>query len=186
MALFALISSRAESGQTLLPDRKTMEMSRIALSAAIAFAISGCATTPTGSDTPGPQNAQACPAASEPDIASLFDRWNNSLKTGNPREVAANYADKSVLLATLSNKPRVTREEKIDYFEHFLENKPSGKINWRTIKIDCTTAIDIGLYTFTLGKTGQEVKARYTFTYKWDGKQWLISTHHSSMMPEKE
>ncbi|MDB5769406.1 MAG: Calcium/calmodulin dependent protein kinase association-domain protein [Collimonas fungivorans] len=163
-----------------------MEISRTVLSAAIAFAITGCAVSPDGTEAPGPQNTQACVATSEADIASLFDRWNSSLQTGNPREVAANYAENSVLLATLSNKPRVTREEQIDYFEHFLVNKPSGKINSRTIKIDCNTAIDIGLYTFTLGKTGQEVKARYTFTYKWDGRQWLITTQHSSFMPEKE
>ncbi len=44
---------------------------------------------------------------SKKEIASLFDRWNNSLKTGDPDKVIANYAKNSMLLPTLSNKPRL-------------------------------------------------------------------------------
>ncbi len=66
------------------------------------------------------------------------------------------------------------------------EDEPFGRIDWRKIDIDCNTAVDVGLYTFTFRKTGSQVKARYTFTYKWNGKQWLITSHHSSAMPEKE
>jgi uncharacterized protein (TIGR02246 family) len=115
----------------------------------------------------------------------LFDRWNRSLQTGDPHQVVANYAEHSVLLPTVSNKPRLTPAEKEDYFQHFLENKPQGVINSRTIEIGCNSAVDAGLYTFTFGTTGAQVKARYTYTYKWDGKQWLITSHHSSAMPEK-
>jgi uncharacterized protein (TIGR02246 family) len=128
--------------------------------------------------------SEVCHPIKEKEVAALFDRWNASLQTGDPKKVAANYAEKSVLLPTVSNKPRLTPEEKEDYFEHFLEKKPVGKIDWRSIEIDCNTAIDAGLYTFTFGD-GSQVKARYTYTYKWDGKQWLITTHHSSAMPEK-
>ena len=106
------------------------------------------------------------------------------MQTGDPKKVVANYANKSILLPTVSNKPRLTPAEKEDYFVHFLEKKPVGKIDSRTIQIDCNTAIDAGLYTFTFSD-GSQVKARYTYTYKWNGKQWLITSHHSSAMPEK-
>ena len=96
--------------------------------------------------------------------------------------MVANYATKSILLATVSNKPRLTAQEKEDYFHHFLEKKPSGTIDSRVIEIDCNTALDAGLYTFKFSD-GSVVKARYTFTYKWTGKDWLITSHHSSAMP---
>ena len=125
-----------------------------------------------------------CQAVTEKDIAGLFDRWNKSLATGEPQKVVANYATKSILLATVSNKPRLTPEEKLDYFQMFLKKKPQGTIDSRMIEIDCNSAFDAGVYTFKFGD-GSTVKARYTYTYKWDGKQWLITSHHSSAMPEK-
>jgi uncharacterized protein (TIGR02246 family) len=134
--------------------------------------------------TPVFARSETCHAVTEKEIASLFDRWNGSLQTGDPKKVVANYAKSSVLLATVSNTPRMTPDQKEDYFKHFLENKPVGKIDSRTIEIDCNTAIDVGLYTFTFGN-GTQVKARYTYTYKWNGNQWLITSHHSSAMPEK-
>lgn len=154
------------------------------LSAVSVLLIAGCTadSSKPGSDT---AHSQVCKATSEQEISALFDRWNRSLQTGDPHKVVANYAERSVLLPTVSNKPRVTADEKEDYFHHFLENKPVGKIDWRMIEIDCNTAVDAGLYTFTFGATGKQVKARYTYTYKWDGQQWLITSHHSSAMPEK-
>ena len=105
-------------------------------------------------------------------------------RRASPKKVVANYAVKSVLLPTVSNTPQLTPAQKEEYFVSSLKNKPVGKIDSRTIQIDCNTAIDTGLYTFTFGD-GNQVKARYTYTYKWDGHQWLITSHHSSAMPEK-
>jgi uncharacterized protein (TIGR02246 family) len=127
---------------------------------------------------------ETCHATSEKQIAGLFDRWNASLQSGDPKKVVANYAPKSILLPTVSNTPRLTPAEKEDYFVHFLEGKPFGTIDSRVIEIDCNTAIDAGLYTFKFGD-GSVVKARFTYTYKWNGKQWLITSHHSSAMPDK-
>ncbi len=154
------------------------------LSAVLAAVLSGCASAPSGSGAAAART-EVCRASNEQEIAALFDRWNRSLQTGDPHQVVANYADRSILLPTVSNQPRLTAAEKEDYFHHFLENKPVGKIDSRTIEIGCNSAVDAGLYTFTFGTTGAQVKARYTYTYKWDGKQWLITSHHSSAMPEK-
>ncbi|MFO1349996.1 MAG: DUF4440 domain-containing protein [Gammaproteobacteria bacterium] len=128
-------------------------------------------------------HSEVCRATSEKEIAALFDRWNTSLQTGLPEIVVANYAKRSILLPTVSNKPRLTPEEKVDYFEHFLQKKPVGKIESRFIDIGCNTAFDAGIYTFTFGD-GSSIKARYSYTYKWTGKSWLITSHHSSAMPE--
>jgi uncharacterized protein (TIGR02246 family) len=146
---------------------------------ALAALIAITAVAPALADT-----SVICKATSEADIKGLFDRWNNSLKTGNPDEVVKNYAPDAILLATVSNKPRLTQEERRDYFVHFLENKPVGDINMRVIKLGCNDAIDAGIYTFTFGN-GQKVRARYTYTYTLQDGKWLISSHHSSAMPEK-
>ena len=120
----------------------------------------------------------------EQEIAALFDRWNDSLQTGDPKKVVANYAERSILLPTVSNTPRLTPAEKEDYFVHFLKSQPSGVIDLRQIDISGDIAVDSGLYTFTMGATGDVVKARYSFVYKQIGDEWLIISHHSSAMPE--
>ena len=150
----------------------------------VAIFLSSLLTTPP-SIAMGSSKHMACVKTNPQEIAALFDRWNNSLKTRNPVKVNANYTDNAILLATLSNKPRVNSAERIAYFKDFLNKHPMGKIDSRTIKIGCDKAIDTGLYTFTL-KDGKKVHARYTFTYRWNGHKWLISTHHSSVLPEKK
>ena len=147
---------------------------------------SGCAAT--GAAPPPTQvgRTESCKATTEQEIGSLFDRWNQSLQTGDPNKVVANYAERSILLATVSNKPRLTPAEKEDYFHHFLEDRPSGKIDLRFVEIGCNTAMDAGLYTFTFARTGAVVSGRYSYTYRWNGSTWLITSHHSSVMPEKQ
>lgn len=127
-----------------------------------------------------------CRSVTDDEVAALFDRWNNALKTGKPANVVATYAKDSVLLPTLSDKVRYSPAEKEDYFVHFLEKSPVGEINERHIQIGCNTAFDAGVYTFTFGKTGEKATGRYSYTYKWDGKDWLITSHHSSLMPEAQ
>ncbi len=156
---------------------------RIALLASAA-SLAACASEPSTPAAPA-ASTQTCAPINEQQVASLFDRWNASLATGNPHKVVENYAPTSLLLPTVSNKPRYSAAEKEDYFEHFLHDSPSGKIEQRFVSIGCNTAVDAGLYTFTFAKTGAVVKARYSYTYAYMGEKWLITSHHSSAMPEK-
>ena len=153
-----------------------------------AVALAGCASSPEdlGKKSTQVPGTEKCKPASEEKIAALFDRWNDSLKSGDPHKVVANYADDAILLATVSNQPKLTPAEREEYFETFLLNEPSGKIDLRRIYLGCNVAVDAGLYTFTFGRTGQVVPARYTFTYRWDGERWLITSHHSSVLPEQQ
>ncbi|MBT2336443.1 SgcJ/EcaC family oxidoreductase [Variovorax paradoxus] len=125
----------------------------------------------------------SCAPASEQQIAALFDRWNESLRTLDPDKVLANYAGDGVLLPTVSNQPRATPAEIRDYFVKFLKGAPQGKIDHRIIRIGCNVAQDVGTYTFKF-KDGKSVHARYTYVYEWQNGQWLIAHHHSSAMPE--
>jgi uncharacterized protein (TIGR02246 family) len=159
-------------------------MKLLALVAALALA--GCASSSGPGRYKYVPRTEKCKPTSENKIAALFDRWNESLETGDPQKVVDNYAEDAILLPTVSNQPKLTQGEREEYFEQFLLDEPSGKIDLRRIYLGCNVAVDAGLYTFTFGRTGQVVPARYSFTYRWDGERWLITSHHSSVMPQQE
>lgn len=150
--------------------------------------VAGCSSgnAQTASTTSGTQTAAKPPT--KDDIAKEFDVWNAALATGSPEQVADLYAPDAVLLPTVSNEVRTNRAAIVDYFQHFLENKPSGVIEQEVVSVlDADTAINTGVYRFTLTQDGvqQQVVARYTFVYELISGKWLIVNHHSSAMPEK-
>lgn len=116
-------------------------------------------------------------------VESLFEKWETSIRSGNAEKVLNNYTKDSILIPTLSNNIRNSDESIKSYFVDFLKKNPSAKVNYRKIETGCNFAIDSGTYIFTLNDK-EKVNARYTFTYKRVGDEWLISSHHSSMMPE--
>lgn len=150
------------------------------LTAGTAMVLSLSACTAVAQETGKP--------VTEQQIAALFTAWNNALATGDAEKVADLYAPDAVLLPTVSNEVRINRPQIVDYFKKFLQSHPSGAIEQEHVKIaDPDTAIDTGIYVFTLHQDGQEtkVRARYTYVYEKIGGKWLILNHHSSVMPEK-
>jgi uncharacterized protein (TIGR02246 family) len=149
-------------------------------------AITGSGVSRRPIDTPVSSESCYCEPADEKLAASLFDKWNAALQTGKASNVADLYADDAILLPTVSNVPRTSRNEIIDYFNHFLEKQPFGTIKQRNVKKGCNKLTDAGVYVFKLTSNGQmqEVNARYTFVYEHRDGGWKIIHHHSSMMPE--
>jgi len=120
----------------------------------------------------------------EEEVRNLFQLWNSALATEDPDAVAKRYADKAVLLPTVSDVPRTDYDLIKDYFVGFLQKKPQGEILESNVTIGHNWCQDAGIYEFTMGATGDKVKGRYSFVYVWENGQWKISHHHSSVMPE--
>ncbi|EGM76991.1 hypothetical protein Rhein_2931 [Rheinheimera sp. A13L] len=142
----------------------------------IALALFSVAAGAQASDT-------SCQSVTENEITSLFQQWNKGLKAKDPELMADFYAEDAVLLPTLSNEMRTNHAEIADYFSYFLKKGPQGEINERVVVLGCNKATDTGIYTFSFAD-GSKAQARYTYVYRFADNKWLISHHHSSVMPE--
>lgn len=142
-----------------------------------------------GSEASGALQAPSRMDAHQMEIAALFTKWSAALGTGNPREVNALYTADAILLPTKSSEARTTVPAREAYFRDFLAKYPNltAAIDTdppRVIRVSGRKATDTGHYTFTT-KDGKQIKARYSFIYRQDDNgQWLISSHHSSALPD--
>ncbi|CAJ1959485.1 unnamed protein product [Cylindrotheca closterium] len=122
---------------------------------------------------------------SQEEVKGLFYLWNEALETRDPHTVAKRYTQNAVLLPTVSDIPRSDYEGIKDYFAYFLKLEPKGEILESHVTCGENWCEDVGIYEFTLGATGDKVRARYSFVYVLDNDgEWKISHHHSSKMPE--
>jgi uncharacterized protein (TIGR02246 family) len=133
-------------------------------------------------------------ALTEPEVEGVleaFKKWNNALKTLDPETVIDLYAPDAILLPTVADDVRTTKEERRKYFIDFLKKEPEGELDEYHIRLIGRDALGLpnavsnqGIYTFKLKAEGKKVQARYTFNYVRNGERWLIKKHHSSAMPE--
>ena len=131
-----------------------------------------------------PQPAgSSCAPLEQGDVEALFERWDRALASGNPAAVTALYADGALLLPTLSGESRTTPEGINAYFNQFLTRSPRGEVTSRQVIVGCNQAIDAGTYRFALQDPSETVEARFTFVYGFDGTNWRIQHHHSSLLP---
>ena len=100
--------------------------------------------------------------------------------------VAKRYASNAVLLPSVSDVPRTDHASIKEYFDTFLKLKPQGVILESFATTGSDWCKDVGIYEFTMGETGEKIKARYSFVYVKEMGEWKITHHHSSPMPESD
>jgi len=116
-----------------------------------------------------------------------FARWNATLQTKNAQQVADLYTNDATFLPTVSPEFKKGQGGAEEYFHHFLEKDPNGKVIEEVVQPlspDCY--LHSGMYDFEVGPKDQReiVRARFTFLWQKDAKgQWRIAHHHSSKMP---
>ncbi|GAA3997353.1 calcium/calmodulin-dependent protein kinase type II [Sphingomonas humi] len=142
--------------------------------------------------SPAMAQGQAASCAPIPADAptALFNQFNAAWATKNPDTVTDLFSKDAVLLATVSNVPRTDRAAIRDYFEAFLKGAPVGTINTSNVRQGCNMLVKMGTWTVALTNQNSgvrnNVKARYTFIYKYEDGAWKIAHLHSSMMPISE
>lgn len=126
----------------------------------------------------------------EDDVRALFQKWNEALRTKSSEEVAKRYAQKAVLVpTTTSDTPRTSPQAIKEFYEFFLLSQPQVKQVQSFVTVQNHWCKDVGVLEYTLGnpEMGQErrtVKERYSLLYVWEGGEWKIAYHHSSVFAE--
>ena len=146
---------------------------------------------------PAPQ-AEACASLDASLADVLFQHWADLVKERDPEAVADLYAPDALLLPTLSASTRHSHTAIADYFKGFTALHPQAEVVERTVYPGCNQIVDAGLYRFRFADTqagekkftdgqpseGTVVEARYTLVYGFNGEQWQLLHHHSSLLPD--
>ncbi len=108
--------------------------------------------------------------------------WMQKINSHNLDQILSLYDNGAVLLPTLSDEIRDTKDKIRDYFVHFFQ-KENLHVEMENciVKDFGEVRLNMGVYQFSWqeGFEPQSVRARFTFAIK-NGK---IIEHHSSLMP---
>jgi uncharacterized protein (TIGR02246 family) len=118
-----------------------------------------------------------------------FAAWNQALLSGDAKKVAEFYAEDATFLPTVSGEFKRGQNGAEEYFKHFLEKHPVGKIiEAETQTLSLESFLYSGMYNFEVddGLGGREtVEARFSFVWRQNKKgEWKILHHHSSVKPK--
>lgn len=114
--------------------------------------------------------------------------WAKVVSRGGLEDLLALYASDAILVPTMEDEVGGHADERRAYFESFLAN-PGLRCRIDSLRKRIShklgTVVAGGHYTFMFERDGSPhtVPARYLFTFEEIDGAWLITGHHSSMMP---
>ncbi len=121
------------------------------------------------------------------EIAKInFNKWLRTLATKNSVYVAELYHDEASFHPTQHGKLQKGQSGAEEYFVHFLEKNPVGKLVESHVQILTNWLyLHSGLYDFTIASDEKKevVEARFTFVWILKNGDWKILHHHSSVKP---
>lgn len=117
-----------------------------------------------------------------------FRAWNEALQTRDAATVAKMYSEDCTFLPTQSGEFKQGQSGAEDYFHHFLQKNPEGRIvEERVQELGPDSYLHSGMYNFEVGPKDNRsiVEARFTYVWKRDDEgNWKIAHHHSSVKPK--
>jgi len=126
-------------------------------------------------------------AGPKEDVEAAAVKWTEIFAQNNPDTILALYAKDGVLWGTLSPTVRSDPGTVKAYFVGAFTALPKATVKFgdQLVRVYGDTAVNTGYYTFSYTQDGEtkSIPARYSFTYKKEGNDWLIVDHHSSAMP---
>ena len=82
-------------------------------------------------------------------VTELLQKWVNTIKNGDPKQVANLYHENGILLGTFSPKERVGHELILEYFENLLQSPVEVEIVSEHPHIFESSAVNSGLYNLS-------------------------------------
>lgn len=155
----------------------------------IALALAGLALAVSLPGSPAAAR-EGCDGINAPSVRLFFERWEQTLESGDAVAMARRYATDAIFIPALTDAPLSGRSAIEQHFKGFLKTRPKGRVESRTIQIGCAEALDTGIYVF--GMDGPSpgarmlVRIRYSMAYQVRDGRWMIVHHHASRLPEDD
>ncbi len=120
------------------------------------------------------------------DVQAATAKWIDAFNRKSITDIVKLYAPDAVFLGTSSPVIRDSPELVRQYFGS-LESlgDATNAVGEHRVQVYGDIAINSGYYTLTRRQDGRTTQspARFSFVYQKRGDDWLIVSHHSSVMP---